>query len=835
MKKQHIHKMWSLFSSLLEANIKKRLFAMIFLTWIIILLFIARLFYIQIIKGDYYYQLAQDQQYSKIIIPAKRWEILTENFKTWEINKLATNITLDLVYVDPKEIKDKQKVAKELAPILFNDDDFISCKEDIKLCPWVQFSDTEILLDNPNEEKKVLKDTRTKEQIILAYEQELYKKISKEEVDYSPLKYWATDEEMDAIDNLWVIWISVIRKSKLIYTDPTVVNQSRINEYSISLSEILDKDKTYFQRNLKRRDIRYIPLKRKLSLEDSDKIWKLKKESYSNYRKNPENNIHYFKGVVLVPEHWRYYPENELASTVIWYVDHEWSWNYWIEEKYDAKLRGKSWEILSKNDVQWWQVVFDDDMKEAEDWESVILTIDRVIQSKVNELLKWAVEKYRADSWQVIVADPFTGQIISMASYPNFNPNNFWDVYQMIKPSSEDWEWWELEKGEAEWERQEWIEDKSSIYPTQPIFIKGKKWGYQQVTYREIKDEFVEIQKAKDRIKDWEKWVEMPSESEKFVLKNRFWLSAYVNKAVMSLYEPWSVFKPIAMAIWLHTHSIDSPYETYEEYWPIQIDTGMVKRNWDKIYQYIRTALWKYRWIQTMTNAIEQSSNIGMAYVARKLWAELFYKYVMDFGFNELTYINLVWEQLWKIHFWKKWTEAKLITTSFGQGMSATPIQMIQAWSALINGWMLIQPQIVKAIIDTDWNREDIINDPIKRIISKSSAEQIKSMLVSSIDHWVAKPGWVEWYSVWWKTWTSQIACTDKTRCPTGRYERWEWTTITSFAWFAPADKPKFLVLVKFDRPRVWDNTWGSTTAAPVFHDVMEFLLKYYDVEKDRR
>ncbi len=475
--------MGSLFSSLLEANLKKRLFALIFFTFIIILLYISRLFYLQILQWDYYYELAQEQQYSKVVIPSKRWEILVENFKTWEINKLATNITLDLVYIDPKEIKDKHRVAKDLATILFNEEDFISCKEDIKLCPWVQFSDTTVLLDNPKEEEnEVIKDTRTREQLVLAYEQELYQKISKTEVDYAPLKYGATDEEMDAIENFGVIGVSIIRNKNLIYADPTIINQARINEYTTELSKILDKDKSYFQRNLKKREIRYIPLKRKLSLEDSDKIWELKKLSYDEYRKDPDNNVHYFKWVVLVPEHWRYYPENDLASTVLGYVDHEGFGNYWIEEKFDDKLRWKSGEILSKNDVLWGQVVFEEDnMVDAEDGESVILTIDRVVQSKVQELLKAAVEKYRADSWQVIVANPYNGQIIAMASYPNFNPNNFWDVYQMFSPSKEDWEWWEIEKWEAEWERQEWSEAKSNIYPTQPIFIKGKKWEYKKL------------------------------------------------------------------------------------------------------------------------------------------------------------------------------------------------------------------------------------------------------------------------------------------------------------------------------------------------------------------
>jgi cell division protein FtsI/penicillin-binding protein 2 len=234
-----------------------------------------------------------------------------------------------------------------------------------------------------------------------------------------------------------------------------------------------------------------------------------------------------------------------------------------------------------------------------------------------------------------------------------------------------------------------------------------------------------------------------------------------------------------------------------------------------------------------MTNALEQSSNIGMAYVARKLGRELFYDYIEKFGFGDYSYINLVGEQKGKLVYWKKWTEAKLLTSSFGQGISVTPIQMIQAWMALANGGVLIQPQIVKAVLPDGQEKQDIETTVIRRVLSEDASQKISAMLVSAVDNGVAIPGKVDGYRVAGKTGTSQIACADNTRCKNGSYEKGEGTTVTSFGGYAPIEKPKFVVLVKFERPRIGDNTWGSTTAAPVFKDLMKFLLQYYDIAPD--
>ena len=858
-------------SNFTEHDPQKRLIAMIAIVTMVIGLFITRLFYLQVVMGSEYLSQAQEQQFGKITIPAKRGEILVENPKTGELNKLATNTTLDLVYIDPQEIADKPMVAKALAPILFDEEDFLACKEDFRKCPsgGVQFDDAEVLLDalekikeleakdNQDQEVEVeeveeesdldesfkkLKDTRTKEQLILAYEQDLLAKINKEEMDYAPLKYGASDDLMDAIAGLGIYGIEVVRKNKLIYADPTRVDQTRLTTHAKTLAPFLQESEEYIERMMTRRKVRYVPLKRRLTPEASEAIWELKKESYANYKSSPLVSVeingstvkqpstpHYFKGVVLIPEHWRYYPEKELASTVIGYVDHEGFGRYGVEEKFHSELKGKDGVFWSRNDVTGAQLAFDaSKMEDVKDGESLVLTIDRVIQMKVQELLKASVEKYNADSGTIVVMEPFTGEILAMGNYPNFDPNNFGEVYGLRKTDPKEWEVENLEK----------MEENIDVYPTQPVFIQTDEGEYEQVRYsflkKETEDILIALERKRNGEKDIdpetgdEKEIEIPEPIDKYVYKNRFGLGAYVNRAVMSLYEPGSVFKPISVAIGLDAGEI-TPTETYREDGPIEIDTGTGRM------QYIGNALNKYRGLQTMTNAIEESSNIGMSYVARKLGRSLFYKYITEFGFGDFTYIDLVGEQKGALTYWKKWPEAQLLTTSFGQGISVTPVQVATAWSALANGGVLMQPQLVKAIITAEGERKDHDPEVVRRVISETASQQISAMLVSSTENGVAEPGKVKGYRVAGKTGTSQMACSDSHRCQIGKYEKGPGTTITSFAGYGPIAKPKFVVLVKFERPRIGDNTWGSTTAAPVFRDLVEFLFQYYDVPPDDR
>lgn len=806
--------------NLFEADSQKRLFFMAFLACTIIILFLIRLFYLQILHGPEYAQEAIDQQFSKIIIPAERGNIYVEDYKTKKKMTLATNTTLDLIYIDPQEIPDKPNVAKALAPLLFQEEDFLACKENFRLCPTggVQFSEENIAYDKNGDEKK-LKDTRTKAQLILAYEADLMKRMNKEFIDYSPLKYGASSELMDEMQSLQIPGLSIIRKKNLIYVNPQEVPQGNVEKYAQSIAIPLEEDVEYMKKLLTQRKVRYIPLKRKLDIALSEKIRALKILSYEEFAIDRENTPYYFKGVVLLPEHWRFYPEGEIASQVVGYVDHEGQGRYGIEEFFQDELAGRKGELFSRSDVRGAQLHVDaQSVKEAEDGISIVLTIDRIVQQKAEELLSRAVTQYNADNGTIIVMDPMTGEVIADASYPTFNPNSVGDVYERYLVNEEDFE-----------------EQKRLVYNTQPIFMKNENGEFKPVTYGWRKKETEARDLAIERKENGEKNINedgieteiiIPELVPKYAFRNRFGLEAYSDRSVMKLYEPGSVFKPIAMAIGIDAGEI-TPDETYEEFGPIEIDTGTGKK------QYIRTALNEYRGIQTMTNAIEQSSNIGMAYLARKLGAQLFYDYILKFGFGDYLDVNLPGEQKGKLTYWKKWSEAQLLTTSFGQGISVTPMQMMSSWSALANGGVLLKPRMIKAYIYPDGREERTKIEIIDRVISEETSKTITAMLVSSVENGVAGPGKVEGYRLAGKTGTSQIACADRTRCDVGRYEVGSGTTITSFAGYGPAKHPRFLILVKFERPRIGDNTWGSTTAAPVFKDLSEFLLQYYDVPFD--
>jgi cell division protein FtsI/penicillin-binding protein 2 len=297
------------------------------------------------------------------------------------------------------------------------------------------------------------------------------------------------------------------------------------------------------------------------------------------------------------------------------------------------------------------------------------------------------------------------------------------------------------------------------------------------------------------------------------------------------MYEPGSVFKSMVIASGIDSGEV-TPFETYEEYKPLKIDTGTGQ------FQFIRNALNKYRGIQTVTQALEQSSNLGLAYVARKMGKQVFYSYLENFGFGELTYIDLAEEQRGRMSFWKTWPEAQLITTSFGQGISVTPLQMVSALSALANGGVLMQPKIISERILPTGERKKESPRVIRRVISEDTSAQMTAMLVSSIANGVAWGGGVKGYALAGKTGTAQIACTDATRCEKGKYETGTGSTVTSFGGYGPASHPRFVILVNFERPRYsrhgLDDTWGSTTSAPVFREIAEFILSYYDIPPEK-
>lgn len=767
---------------------------MIIAVCVIFAIIIVRLFDLQVINGDHYYNLAVTQRSSQIEIPASRGEILLRDTATGDLVKLATNTTLNLIYVDPYVTPDKQVVADRLAPLLFRKEDFQDCLEDIEYCPesTINYIEDEVEVRSGElETQKTAHPPTDYDEALKAYTKEIYNAISKENIDFTVLKRDLTDEKIQQVKNLNYPGIGINEKDKIIWADPTEVPEDRRKNIADGLAPILERDSKDIADQLIGGKLRYVKLKRKLDPDVSDKIEEIKQLSQEQNEKdknriflaktNEEPIPDFFRGVVLQPEHLRYYPDKEIAAQVIGFVNHEGVGQYGIEGKFNNLLAGKKGVIESQNDASGTQIgLTTEDVQDAENGASVVLTIDRVVQKRVEDVLAVAVKKYRADSGQVIIMEPKTGNIIAMANYPSFDPNLFGNVYLRRRTTPE---------------------DRTHIFKTTPLFRK---------------DENDVLQKA--TLDDYEEAWRSEYDPEFYVYDNWVGPAAYLNKIVQETYEPGSVFKPLVMAIGLDTGEV-TPSTQFLEDGPLEVGKYTIK-----------TSTNEYRGWQTMTNVLETSSNVGMSFVAQKLGRAVFYKYLKDYGFGDYTDISLENEVAGTITYYKQWSDALLLTSSFGQGLTATPLQMATAWCALANGGILMKPHVVSEIIKDGETVEKVEPETVRRVISPDTSVTITAMLVSAVSNGVAKAAKVPGYKIAGKTGTSQIARTDGVG-----YEdtSQDGSVIATFGGYAPIDDPKFVILVKFDRPRMGENTWGATTAAPVFKELASFLFEYYGIPPD--
>lgn len=218
-----------------------------------------------------------------------------------------------------------------------------------------------------------------------------------------------------------------------------------------------------------------------------------------------------------------------------------------------------------------------------------------------------------------------------------------------------------------------------------------------------------------------------------------------------------------------------------------------------------------------------------MSFIAQKLGKALMHKYITDFGFGERTDIELPNEAKGLVYPYEEWSTARLYNAAFGQGLTVTPLQMAQSFSALANGGVLLSPKLIDKIVYRQTGREVI---PAKqaevRVISKDTANTITAMLTSVAEDGGSQVAKVDGHYIAGKTGTAQIASSS------GGYELGQaGSTIGSFAGYFPPDKPRFVVITKIDRPRT--SQWADQTAAPLFKEIAEFLIQYYNLEPDRK
>ncbi len=286
-------------------------------------------------------------------------------------------------------------------------------------------------------------------------------------------------------------------------------------------------------------------------------------------------------------------------------------------------------------------------------------------------------------------------------------------------------------------------------------------------------------------------------------------LSAYNNRSIFEAYEVGSIFKPITMAAALDLGAI-TPETTY-------FDDGFVK-----IDDFtIRNADLEAHGKMTMTQVLEKSLNTGAIFAVRQIGKRNFRRYVEKFGFGEKTGIQLDTEVAGDISSLSKRSEIYEATASFGQGITATPLQMAQAFSAIVNGGKLVKPYIVEEIREFDGTVRKTNRPKPKQIISSKTSTLLSGMLVSVVKNGQAQKAGVPGYYIAGKTGTAQIA-------EGGEYSN---KTNHSFIGFGPVKDPAFVMILKFENPK--KGNFSSVTTAPLFSRLAKFILDYYHVVPD--
>ena len=227
---------------------------------------------------------------------------------------------------------------------------------------------------------------------------------------------------------------------------------------------------------------------------------------------------------------------------------------------------------------------------------------------------------------------------------------------------------------------------------------------------------------------------------------------------------------------------------------------------------------------QTFVKALCNSCNPAFITLGQRIGAENFFKFYKDFGFHSKTGIDLPGES-GDIFFSADGSMAPtdLCVASMGQNFSITPIQMITAAAAIANGGNLVQPHVVKEVLDENGNTVKKINPaPKRRVISKETARRVTAMLHENATNGAARNAYIPGYRVAGKTGTSQKI---------GLSAPGQMDYISSFCGFAPADDPKIVMLVFFDTPK-GDHYYGAAVAAPAFVTAMQDILPYMGIEK---
>jgi cell division protein FtsI/penicillin-binding protein 2 len=283
------------------------------------------------------------------------------------------------------------------------------------------------------------------------------------------------------------------------------------------------------------------------------------------------------------------------------------------------------------------------------------------------------------------------------------------------------------------------------------------------------------------------------------------------NSAISEQYEPGSIMKVLTIAGALDSGTI-TPQWTYNDQGSLDVG-GITVENWDR----------KAHGVVDTQGILVQSLNVGAATVSLDMGPTNFYNRMLKFGMGRLTGVNLEGEATGTMHIPgdSDWSESNLGTNAFGQGLAATPLQMITAISAIANDGLMMQPNIVQKIVTGD---QTIPAQPIAlgRPITAETAHIVRDMMIAVVRDGLDSDAQLAGYTVAGKTGTAEIPT------PVGyRSDAW----IMTFVGFLPADDPQVIVLIKLDEPTT--GRWASQVVAPIFRRLAERLVVLMEIPSD--
>jgi cell division protein FtsI/penicillin-binding protein 2 len=420
-------------------------------------------------------------------------------------------------------------------------------------------------------------------------------------------------------------------------------------------------------------------------------------------------------GLGFKPHFQRSYPEDALASNILGFVTQDGRGYFGIEEKYN--------DLLAGNPVQVW-VPRDPnkamDIPKVPNGTTLVLTLNRDLQAKVETILDQALLNYGAENGAIIVMDPRNGEILAMAATPRIDLNNYGDYFSTY--------------------------DNGSQY----------------------------------------------------------------NRAIGMAYEAGSVVKVLTMAAALDTGTV-RPETTY-------IDTGSIEVGGITIWNWDRQA-WGQR---NMTECLQHSLNVCMAWISTQMGTQSFYGYMERFGLGHPTGIDLSGEAMGrlKVPGDSDWYNVDLGTNAFGQGVTVTPLQMMMAVSAVANDGHMVTPHILYSML-RDGHQYNVPSQYAGSPISAETAHTLNEMLAVSLEG-ESSSALLTGYRVAGKTGTAQI--------PTDNGYDANHTNASFIGW-GPVDDPQFMVYVWIQKPST--SIWSSETAAPVFSQVVEQTVVLLNIPPD--